>query len=206
MKYAVLTFGCRTNQADSCRIERRMIDDGGVSSAPDTADVVVVNTCTVTAAADQAARHAVRRIARLNPQARILVTGCYAARRPDEIGRLPGVTLLPRPDDMQPEPPVASRAAPAVSLRPGNRGRTAYPLRVQTGCDEQCAYCIVPGTRGPGRSLPLALVLDVGDARPAVRDADAPLAHAALGLGDAHRQQVADVDDELPGVHRLRRI
>lgn len=160
MKYAVLTFGCRTNQADSCRIERRMIDDGGMSSTPDTADVVVVNTCTVTAAADHAARHAVRRIARLNPQARILVTGCYAARRPDEIGRLPGVTLLPRPDDMRPELPVAGRAAPAVSLRPGDRGRTAYPLRVQTGCDEQCAYCIVPGTRGAGRSLPLALVLD----------------------------------------------
>lgn len=158
MKFSVLSFGCRTNQSDSCRIERRMIGDGGVSSAPDEADVVVVNTCTVTAAADQAARNAVRRVARLNPQAKICVTGCYAARRPDEVGRLPGVTLLPRFDDTSTGSPATGSAA--APLRPGDRGRTAYPLRVQTGCDEQCAYCIVPGVRGPGRSLPLALVLD----------------------------------------------
>lgn len=160
MKFCVLSFGCRTNQADSCRIERRMIEDGGVSSAPDTADVVVVNTCTVTAAADRAARNAIRRVARLNPRARILVTGCYAARRPDEIGRLPGVTLLPRPADTRPEGPRDGRATRGPALRPGDRGRTAYPLRVQTGCDERCAYCIVPSTRGPGRSLPLQPVLD----------------------------------------------
>jgi threonylcarbamoyladenosine tRNA methylthiotransferase MtaB len=160
MKFAVLSFGCRANQSDSCRIERRMIEDGGVSSAPGEADVVVLNTCTVTAAADQAARNAIRRVARLNPRARIHVTGCYAARRPDEIGRMPGVTILPRVDDAPTESPVTGRAAPAATLRPGDRGRTAYPLRVQTGCDEQCAYCIVPSTRGPGRSLSLRLVLD----------------------------------------------
>jgi threonylcarbamoyladenosine tRNA methylthiotransferase MtaB len=160
VKFSVLSFGCRTNQADSCRIERRMIEDGGVSSPPGEADVVVVNTCTVTAAADQAARHAIRRVARLNPQAKIHVTGCYAARRPDEIGRLPGVVLLPRLVDTPTELPVTERAAPAASLHPGDRGRTAYPLRVQNGCDERCAYCIVPSTRGPGRSLPLRAVLD----------------------------------------------
>ena len=160
MKFSVLSFGCRANQSDSCRIERRMIEDGGVSAAPGEADVVVVNTCTVTAAADQAARNAIRRVRRLNPQAKIHVTGCYAVRRPDEIGRLPGVTLLPRFDDVPSESPVGGRAAPAAQLRPGDRGRTAYPLRVQTGCDEQCAYCIVPSARGPGRSLPLREVLD----------------------------------------------
>jgi threonylcarbamoyladenosine tRNA methylthiotransferase MtaB len=160
MKFSVLSFGCRSNQSDSCRIERRMLGEGGVSAEPGAADVVVVNTCTVTAAADQAARNAIRRLARLNPQAKIYVTGCYAARRPDEIGRLPGVTILPRFEETPPDAPITGRPAPAVPLRPGDRGRTAYPLRVQTGCDEQCAYCIVPGTRGPGRSLPLRSVLD----------------------------------------------
>ena len=163
MKFSVLSFGCRTNQADSCRIERRMTGDGGVAAAPELADVVVVNTCTVTAAADQAARNAIRRVARLNPGARILVTGCYATRRPDEIGRMPGVTLAPRlaeaiPDE--PGGPAEAAVAAHAPLRPGDRGRTAYPLRVQTGCDERCAYCIVPGTRGAGRSRPVPLVLD----------------------------------------------
>jgi threonylcarbamoyladenosine tRNA methylthiotransferase MtaB len=160
MKYSVISFGCRANQADSCQLEREMMAAGGASSKPETADLVVVNTCTVTAAADQAARHAIRRVARLNPQARILVTGCYAARRPDEIGCLPGVTLLPRPAAQAPGPAADAGATRLPSLRPGDRGRTAYPLRVQTGCDEQCAYCIVPSTRGPGRSRPLHLVLD----------------------------------------------
>ena len=160
MRYSVISFGCRANQADSCQIERDMIVGGGVSSRPDTAEVVVVNTCTVTASADQAARRAIRRVARLNPKARILVTGCYAARRPDEVGRLPGVTLLRKGDGTLPGVALDNTSARRVPLRPGDRGRTAYPLRVQTGCDEQCAYCIVPTTRGPGRSRPMRLVMD----------------------------------------------
>lgn len=163
MKFSVISFGCRANQADACRIERRMIEDGGVGAAPESADLVVVNTCTVTAAADQAARNAVRRVARLNPTAKIVVTGCYAERRPDDIGRLPGVTIVPRLAETTPADP-GSRAVPpdagGFPLRPGDRGRTAYPLRVQTGCDERCAYCIVPSTRGPGRSRPLPLLLE----------------------------------------------
>ncbi len=185
MRYAVLSFGCRTNQADACRIERRLIEDGGVGAAPESADLVVVNTCTVTAAADQAARTAIRRVARLNPAAKIVVTGCYAERCPDDIGRLPGVTIVPRLAETAPAEPgprvARNEAADAgrFPLRPGDRGRTAYPLRVQTGCDERCAYCIVPSTRGPGRSRPLPLVL--GDVR---------------GLADAGFRQVW-----LTGVH-----
>jgi threonylcarbamoyladenosine tRNA methylthiotransferase MtaB len=160
MRYSVLSFGCRTNQADACEIEREMIAAGGVSARFDTADVVVVNTCTVTASADQAARRAIRRVARLNPKAKILVTGCYAARRPDEVGRLPGVTLLPSGREQLGDFSPAKDAPRRVSLRPGDRGRTAYPLRVQTGCDEQCAYCIVPTARGRSRSLPIRSALD----------------------------------------------
>ncbi len=159
-RYAVLTFGCRANQADSCEIEREMRAGGGVPSAAASADIVIVNTCTVTATADQAARQAIRHVARVNPRARILATGCYATRRPDEVGRLPGVALL-LPNTGKPAG-TAPRHEPdrRVSLRPGDRGRTAYPLRVQTGCDQRCAYCIVPSTRGAGRSRPLGLLLD----------------------------------------------
>lgn len=130
------------------------------------ADVVVVNTCSVTAAADQAARHAIRQVARLNPNSRVVATGCYATRRPDEVTRLPGVVrLVPNEEkgalsrQLIAELSGRSRSRGAL-LRPGDRGHTAFPLRVQTGCDERCAYCIVPTTRGSSRSLPVARVLD----------------------------------------------
>src|SRR5262249_52711302 len=91
MKYAVLTFGCRVNQADSLAIEEQLRATGYRASSPEQADVIVVNTSSVTAGADQSARQAIRRAARHNPSARLVVTGCYATRRPDEVAQLPGV-------------------------------------------------------------------------------------------------------------------
>ena len=92
MKYAVVTFGCRVNQADSLEIEGELRARGGVSVTPSDADVVIVNTCSVTAAADQGARQVIRRVARDNPDVEIVVTGCYATRRPDDLAALPNVT------------------------------------------------------------------------------------------------------------------
>ena len=80
MRYAVITFGCRVNQADSLAVEAGLTGGGHVAVAPDLADVVVVNTCSVTASADQGARQTIRRIHRENPGARLVVTGCYASR------------------------------------------------------------------------------------------------------------------------------
>ena len=91
MRYAVVTFGCRVNQADSIRLEEQLIDAGGIQSAPEAADVVLVNTCSVTASADRSARQVVRRLAKSNPAVRILMTGCYATRCPDEVAELPQV-------------------------------------------------------------------------------------------------------------------
>src|SRR6516165_8721923 len=91
VKYAIITFGCRVNQADSLRFEEDLLAEGARAAAPEDADLVLVNTCSVTATADQGARQTIRRIARDNPSARIVVTGCYATRRPDEIARLPNV-------------------------------------------------------------------------------------------------------------------
>ena len=72
MKYAVVTFGCRVNQADSLGFEEELLAAGGVASAPQDADLVVVNSCSVTATADQGTRQTIRRIARDNPRARIV--------------------------------------------------------------------------------------------------------------------------------------
>src|SRR5436309_8762942 len=99
MKYAVVTFGCRVNQADSLGFEEELRAAGAAAAAPDEADLVIVNTCSVTATADQGARQTIRRIARDNPTAKIVVTGCYATRRPDELAALPNVVRVASNDD-----------------------------------------------------------------------------------------------------------
>ena len=82
MKYAIVTFGCRVNQADSLALEGQLLARGGTAVSPDRADVLVVNTCSVTATADQGARQTIRRVVRSNPSVRVIVTGCYATRVP----------------------------------------------------------------------------------------------------------------------------
>ena len=169
MKYSIVTFGCRVNQADSVEMEAQLLATGGVSVDPQHADLVVVNTCSVTSASDQGARQIIRKIARENPAARIVVTGCYATRQPVELAALPGVVQVisnDRKDFFAEELGLTTagrfgdgEGACGADVVPGTAGRTAYTLRVQTGCDEACAYCIIPSTRGKGRSRPLAFVL-----------------------------------------------
>ena len=175
MRYAIATFGCRVNQADSLQIEMQLRARGGTRAPMDEADLVIVNTCSVTATADHGARQMLRRVARLNPAARVVATGCYATRAGDEIAALPGSPdvvpnaekdtlvdrVLPRLRDVE---TTAERfgdgPGPCGALvSPSVVGRVAFMLRVQTGCDEPCAYCIIPSTRGRGRSLDVAHVL-----------------------------------------------
>jgi threonylcarbamoyladenosine tRNA methylthiotransferase MtaB len=94
-RFFVQSFGCRATQADGAALERQLSTEGlAQAHSAREADVVVLNTCTVTAAADQDARASVRRIHRENPSAKIMVTGCYAQRAPQEIAALPGVTWV----------------------------------------------------------------------------------------------------------------
>src|SRR5471032_384064 len=169
VKYAVVTFGCRVNQADSLGFEEELLTAGATAAPPQDADLVIVNTCSVTATADQGARQTIRRIARDNPHARIVVTGCYATRRPDEIAALPNVERVvvnddkPRLIQLLRSDGTAEGAKTAektlgdgpcgATIEPGVAGRTAFTLRVQTGCAEPCSYCIIPATRGTPRSV-----------------------------------------------------
>jgi threonylcarbamoyladenosine tRNA methylthiotransferase MtaB len=173
MRYAIVTFGCRVNQADSLRLEEDLRARGASAAPSHIADLVIVNTCSVTATADQGARQTIRRVARDNPSARIVVTGCYATRSADELASLPGVTRVVRNADkldlvagleQRGEISTAERFSAGdgpcgASLEPGTAGRTAFTLRVQTGCEERCSYCIIPTTRGAGRSWPIEQVV-----------------------------------------------
>jgi threonylcarbamoyladenosine tRNA methylthiotransferase MtaB len=168
VKYSIITFGCRVNQADSLAIEGELLARDGTCVAPENADLLIVNTCSVTSTADQGARQTIRRIVRDNPGVRVVVTGCYATRRPDEIRELPNVAHVVRNQDKD---TLVADLLPhdgrfvdgdgpcGGTLAPGIAGRTAFTLRVQTGCDERCSYCIIPKTRGAGRSRPLDEVI-----------------------------------------------
>jgi threonylcarbamoyladenosine tRNA methylthiotransferase MtaB len=161
VKYSVITFGCRVNQADSLRLEEEFRARGGTASAAVDADVVVVNTCSVTASADQGARQTIRRLARDNPASRIVVTGCYATRCAADVAVLPNVVqVVPNDEKSALVVRTVDGDGPCgAAVEPGAAGRTAYTLRVQTGCDAPCSYCIIPSTRGAGRSVPIAEVL-----------------------------------------------
>ena len=186
--FSVVTFGCRVNQADSFACERDLLALGGTAVAAEKAELVVVNTCSVTGAADQAARQAIRRLARVNPGARIAATGCYATRKPEDLEGLSAVVrLVPNQEKdalarlLVAGAPGAEDPHAAAGRRPGQRGRTVFPLRVQTGCDECCSYCTIPSTRGPSRSVPLAAVLAEVDSLRAAGYEEAVLTGVHLG-------------------------
>jgi threonylcarbamoyladenosine tRNA methylthiotransferase MtaB len=193
MKYAIVTFGCRVNQADSLVIEDRLRAAGAIEAPAEHADLVVVNTCSVTASADQGARQTIRRIVRSNPDVQVVVTGCYATRQPDEVRALPNVTIVvpnSAKDDFEFGLTTARRfgegdGACGGALAPGVAGRTALTLRVQTGCEEDCSYCIIPRTRGASRSRPIQDI--VNDVHRAVGAGYKEIAITGVHLGSYGR-------------------
>ena len=176
-RIAYCTFGCRLNQYDTEAI-RTLVSDGcdfETVGARETADLYVVNTCSVTARADATARKAIRRINTDHPAAKIVVTGCYAQRAPGEIAALPGValvvgaadrsriaTLIDHLDDGPPvvavSPIAAAKSFLEVPITEMTEHSRAF-VKVQEGCDEACTFCIVPQTRGASRSRAPASVL-----------------------------------------------
>ena len=134
--FQVINFGCRATQADGGAIERQFQERGLQRAAePADAEIVVLNTCTVTAAADQDARAAIRRIHRKNPDAQIVVTGCYAQRAPDEIAALPGVTAVIGNSHKHQLAEIAGIWRPASDLGPqaSNLGPQLSDVDCQTG-------------------------------------------------------------------------
>src|SRR4051794_36566981 len=156
-----LTLGCKVNQYETELVREGLVRAGYHDAAADEpADLCVVNTCTVTAEGDSKSRHAIRRLARQNPDARIVVMGCYATRAPDEMARLPNVAEVVT--DKREIPDLLGRFGvidvPTGILHFGNRHRAF--VKVQDGCLLRCSYCIIPYVRPHFSSRPLAHVLE----------------------------------------------
>ena len=226
---AFCTFGCRLNQYDTETIRTLLDEYGGWRSVPfrESADVYVVNTCSVTARADATCRKAIRRIHAERPGAAIVVTGCYAQRAPDELAELPGVRLIVGAadrggiarlmDDMPGEglevavsPIDAAETFVDVPITEMMEHSRAF-VKVQEGCNESCSFCIVPQTRGASRSRSPESVLDQVHELVAAGYVEVVLTGVHLGdygldLPGGGRRLTGLVEDILavPGLERFR--
>jgi threonylcarbamoyladenosine tRNA methylthiotransferase MtaB len=177
-KFRITTLGCKVNQYESDAIAQRLKDLGYLpAGADEPADLCIINTCTVTQKASMQSRQAVRQFIRANPQAQIVVTGCYAQTEPDELKKINGVHHIIGHGDKHNIPDIVlsqekNLPSPSLILRNilderyfkqipvtafGNRTRPF--LKIQDGCDTFCTYCIVPYARGRSRSMPHEHVL-----------------------------------------------
>ena len=174
--FFIQNFGCRATQADGAALEASLMGTGLARAGRERADLVILNTCTVTSSADDDVRHTIHRIRRENPGARILVTGCYAQRAPQELAAMPGVTWVVGnshkgeiPGILAAGTPVEAAGAPyhgqihigdifeeqrflAAVVEDAAGDRTRPNLKIQDGCNNRCSFCIIPFVRGRSRS------------------------------------------------------
>lgn len=225
--FHITNFGCRASQSEGASITQELLDaQAAEAGSAYEAEVVIVNSCTVTAEADRDVRQTIRRIASRNPKAQIIVTGCYAQRAPEELAALPQVRYVVGNSH---KPLVASLALhseegaaeiicssiflerelePASHL--GSGGRTRAIIKVQDGCNANCSFCIIPSVRGRSRSIDPAAALN--EVREMVARGYKEVIFSGIHLGTYGRDLHAGISFydllcralEIPGLERLR--
>lgn len=156
------TFGCRVNQAEGESLKERLLADGVTTATSDfeAADLCVLNTCTVTVEGDEDALRLMRRIARRNPAARLVVTGCLATRSAAEVLKAaPQAIVVGNAEKDNIPALLGCRPVPDEAHARAFAGRSRAFLKVQDGCDMSCTYCIIPSVRPELSSKPVAEVL-----------------------------------------------
>jgi len=167
--FAIRTLGCKVNQCEEEAIREGLFRQGFAETDPAYADAVIINSCTVTHQADSKTRNLVRRIKRLNPAARIFVTGCYTVMKKDRdaLSAMPEVYMAVSGRDKEDLPAVIGDSMEDGKISGGyihteadTRSRTRAFLKIQDGCDQDCSYCKVTVVRGPSRSRGMREVMD----------------------------------------------
>ena len=149
MKVRIVTLGCKLNFAESSALMNELVSRGHERAKQgEQADLVIVNTCTVTDTADQKDRQAIHRVRRENPDARLIVTGCYARLKPKEIA------------DMVEVDRVVTKREDVFQQAVSRDDRTRCFLKVQDGCNYFCTYCAIPYARGRSRNPSIASVCE----------------------------------------------
>jgi threonylcarbamoyladenosine tRNA methylthiotransferase MtaB len=170
--FAMATLGCKTNQFETAAMIEQLLAAGYRQvNYSDGAELVIVNTCTVTATTDAQSRNLIRRARRINPACRVVVTGCYAQIDPQSLAAIPGVSLVLGNEEKQQLIGLLAedrrgvavsdiRQAKGASMSLSTfSGRTRAFVQIQNGCDAFCSYCIIPYARGPSRSVTAEQVL-----------------------------------------------
>ncbi len=213
---AIKTLGCKLNQYESEQI-REQLESRGYRMVPfdSVADVYIVNSCTVTSRTDRECRRLLRHAKALNPRAVVVVTGCYAEVDPQRLADMPAVDLVvpnadkPRLAALLEGDQSGRDLSAAAQLVSSFAGHTRAFVKVQEGCDANCAYCIIPRARGPSRSVPPDLVIE--QARRLVASGHPELVLIGTHLGKYGRDLPQAVDlvalcDELTGLADLGRL
>jgi len=215
-KVAFKTLGCRLNQAESEQALEALGARGfDLAHAGEQPDVVVINTCTVTAESTASSRRLIRKTAEAHPGATVVVTGCYAVAEPEAARAIPGVDLVVGNDhkdrlaELVTAVPAVRRLPLVMRPAPTERLRTRVAVKAQTGCDEWCTFCIIPRTRGPLRSYPEEQV--VADVRRQVERGVREVVLTGVHLGKygedrGEREALARLVDRLTAIDGLLRL
>lgn len=180
LKAAYFTLGCKLNYAETSTIGKILSEHGILRVAKgEIPDICVVNTCSVTEMADKKGRNLIRKIAAHYPEAKIIVTGCYAQLKPHEVAQLPGVTLVLGTDEKLRisefieeikenkvfEKINVKKASASEKFHPScERGdRTRFFMKIQDGCDYYCTYCTIPYARGRSRSGSIEKIVEMAE-------------------------------------------
>lgn len=175
-KVALTTLGCKLNYAETSQIGRTLIDNGYQKvDFSDRADYYVINTCSVTENADKQTKTIIKTALKTNPTAKIIIIGCYAQLKPEEIAQIPGVNLVlgakekfnlhQHLDMLDQETHTKVLASPIDEVSTFEPAysvgeRTRAFLKIQDGCDYMCSFCTIPLARGASRSAPITRILE----------------------------------------------
>lgn len=219
------TLGCKLNFAETSTIARQLAEVGvRTAQEGEVADICIINTCSVTEVADHKCRQAIRKLVRKHPGACVVVTGCYAQLKPEEVAAIEGVTLVlgqnekgkvvemiveklcptPSPSLMEETGGGSSPFVPSCSC--GNR--TRYFLKVQDGCNYFCTYCTIPFARGRSRNGSIASLVE--QAQQAAAEGGKEIVLTGVNIGDfGHSTGESFLDllralDEVEGIERYR--
>ncbi|MCH5236930.1 MAG: MiaB/RimO family radical SAM methylthiotransferase, partial [Muribaculaceae bacterium] len=224
LKASFHTLGCKLNFAETATLSK-MLEGKGISSIKpgETPDICVVNTCSVTETADKKARRLIRNLAGKYPQATIIVTGCYAQLKPEEVSLLPGVGMVLGSneklrlseflDSWLIDRQKTVKVSPGLSIdrfMPScERGeRTRYFLKVQDGCDYFCTYCTIPFARGRSRSGVIPDLVDL--AREVALNGGKEIVITGVNIGTFGKDNGQDFFslikalDQVEGIERFR--
>ena len=234
-KYASYTLGCKLNFSETSTFGE-MLEQMGLSEVQkgEKADLCLINTCSVTEVADHKCRQAIRRMARSNPGAFVVVTGCYAQLKPQTVSEIEGVDLVlganekaqlvqflagkwmeamgaggegPRPDSLHQHYAVKTKEITSFAPSCSRGNRTRFFLKVQDGCDYFCTYCTIPFARGQSRNPTIASLVE--QAQQAAAEGGKEIVLTGVNIGDFGRttnEQFIDLVKALDQVEGIERF